>query len=118
MAAGCNDFVRKPFYAAEIFRKMTDYLGVQFELEASGRNDRDSTPAESVQPTLQAMQQQPLEWRQHFHQAAIQADSDWLRSLLAALPEEQVRLKQGLNRLIIQLDFETLMALTETVDRD
>ena len=118
IAAGCDDFVRKPFYAAEIFRKMTDYLGVQFELETSNTDNRDFLPEESAPLVLETIQQLPLGWRQTFHQAAIQADGDWLRSLLADLSADHEPLKQQLNRLITQLDFETLMTLTETASGD
>ncbi|MEM9121334.1 MAG: PAS domain S-box protein [Cyanobacteria bacterium P01_F01_bin.56] len=118
IAAGCDDFVRKPFYAAEIFRKMTDYLGVQFELQTSDTGDRDFPPEETASIVLETLQQLPLDWRQTFHQAAIQADSDWLRSLLTTLSADHEPLKQQLDRLITRLDFETLITLTETASGD
>ncbi|MEM7648714.1 MAG: response regulator, partial [Cyanobacteria bacterium P01_A01_bin.70] len=118
IAAGCDDFVRKPFYAAEIFRKMTDYLGVQFELQTTDTGDRDFSREETAPPVLETIQQLPLDWRQTFHQAAIQADGDWLRSLLADLSVDHEPLKQQLHRLITELDFETLMTLTETASGD
>lgn len=83
IAAGCNDFVRKPLYGAEICRKMTDNLRGQFELKLSGVSHHRATQADSVHSSLEAIQKLPQAWRRHFHQAAIQADRDWLRSLLA-----------------------------------
>ena len=43
LAAGCNDFVRKPFRESEIFGKMAEHLGVRFCYEA----DADQEPAAS-----------------------------------------------------------------------
>ncbi|MDB9527483.1 PAS domain S-box protein [Oscillatoria sp. CS-180] len=114
LAAGCDDFVHKPFYAAEIFRKMADHLGVQFEVTAPVQDHDSPAPVDSRLLAVDDLQDLPDDWKRTFHQGAIQADADWLRSLLAQLPENQDMLKQQLNRLITQLDFDTLINLTET----
>ncbi|HEY9888188.1 MAG TPA: PAS domain S-box protein, partial [Candidatus Obscuribacterales bacterium] len=114
LAAGCDDFVHKPFAAAAIFRKMAHHLGVQFELT-------ETCPPPAALPMVPppaAMAQLPVSWRQSFQQAAIQADGEWLRSLLAELPPEQDQLKQSLECLIVRLDFETLVNLTEIAPGD
>jgi hypothetical protein len=114
LAAGCDDFVHKPFYVTEIFRKMTEHLGVQFELSEVSPN-RHSLPSVAIHPpSVNELQPLSREWRRTFHQAAIQADADWLRSLLAQLPDAQQSLRPYLERLITQLDFDTLVNLMET----
>ena len=110
LTAGCDDFVHKPFYADEIFRKIADHLGVKFELQKTPT--RAAVPM--ALPSPEDLQMMPREWTTTFHQAAIQADADWLRSLLLQVPETQSRLKNYLESLITQLDFETLINLMET----
>ena len=110
LTAGCDDFVHKPFYADEIFRKIADHLGVKFELQKTPI--RAAVPM--ALPSPEDLQTMPREWTTTFHQAAIQADADWLRSLLLQVPETQSRLKNYLESLITQLDFETLINLMET----
>lgn len=113
LAAGCDDFIDKPFHTEEIFRTIADHLGVQYESSAlaTGLPLRDAG-VDAVSPN--ALQVMPDGWLQAFQQAAIQADADWLRSLVEQVPDNQVGLMQALNHLITQLDFETLIDLTET----
>jgi len=117
LAAGCDDFVCKPFYAAEIFRKMAHHLGVQFELMDTEPH-RPPPPQTVLPPSMEDVQQLPGAWRRNFHRAAIQADADWLRSLLADLPDAQRSLQPYLERLISQLDFDTLVNLMEAVPHE
>lgn len=107
--AGCDDFVRSPFHDAEILRKIADHLGAQYE---------QPTPAPAPLPPKvsllpDALQVMPDGWLQAFQQAAIQADADWLKALLSQIPPAQGILASQLDRLITQLDFETLTDLTE-----
>jgi hypothetical protein len=60
----------------------------------------------------------PENWMRSFHQAAVQADADWLRSLVAQIPLSKQALANYLNYLISRLDFETLINLTETSPGD
>lgn len=114
LAAGCDDFVHKPFYAAEIFRKMTVHLGVQFELADPVTAHSAAAKFDPEAPPIAALDTLPRSWLKAFQQAAIQADAEWLRSLLPQIPETQTALAHYLEHLITQLDFETLINLTET----
>jgi two-component system sensor histidine kinase/response regulator len=112
LAAGCDDFLAKPFSAEDIFRKMTDHLGVSFELTEPG-NEPSANTLEFSGPLQGILQQMPEDWLSSFHQAAIEADADWLRALIAQVPESQASIKPYLSSLVNQLDFETLISITE-----
>lgn len=117
LAAGCDDYVHKPFHAAEIFRKMADHLGVQYQrMSPHVTPSPPELPVEQLLPEV--LRRMPSNWSAELHQAAIQADADWLRSLVAHIPADQEILGRYLNHLITQLDFETLINLTETSPGD
>ena len=117
LAAGCDDFVPKPFRTAEIFHKMADYLGVQYELaETFTTTSSQESRIEPLSP--HALKAMPADWLQDLEQAAIQADADWLQVLVEKIPTDQETLATYLNHLIVQLDFETLIDLTETAPGD
>lgn len=114
LAVGCDDFVHKPFYAAEIFRKMSDHLGVEFELSAPVRSGSLISQGSIALPSIRDFETVPVEWQRAFYQGAIQADADWLKSLLSQLPEDQGNLRPYLEDRVAQLDFETLINLMES----
>jgi two-component system sensor histidine kinase/response regulator len=110
--ATAADFVHKPFSAEAIFQKMTEHLGVEFIAgQAAGNSSfRDTALSKLPQELVQQLREN---WINNFHQAAIQADAEWLRELLAELPERWARVKDYLTYLIDQLDFETLANLAK-----
>jgi CheY-like chemotaxis protein len=45
LAAGCDDFVRKPFRLNEIFEVMGKHLGLRYTYEDSGEEDAPAEPS-------------------------------------------------------------------------
>jgi PAS domain S-box-containing protein len=111
LAAGCDDFVSKPYAEAEIWEKIARHLDVQYLYEdfpavlevPTGGGD-----ASAVQ--LQAM---PVPWVQALHQAATTLDSDRVDELLAQIPAEREALKQQLKYLADSFHFDLLVAFLE-----
>ncbi|HEY9735021.1 MAG TPA: ATP-binding protein [Trichocoleus sp.] len=114
LAAGCDDFVRKPFYEQDIFEKMAEHLGVHYCYE-------DATPAAAVSGTsivdlhlppalLAAL---PPSWLPQLHQAAIEADAERLLLLLQSIPQAYVTLSQALHLRVKQFDYDSLIELAE-----
>ena len=66
LAAGCDDFIRKPCRAAEIFEKMADYLGVRYQY---------APPVVPIEPvtipshltTLLQLEKMPTSWQEQLH---------------------------------------------------
>ncbi|PSN16292.1 hybrid sensor histidine kinase/response regulator, partial [filamentous cyanobacterium CCP5] len=116
LAAGCDDFLYKPFKAADIFRKLSDHLGAAYVLAETTKPGAEGGSLAVQAPSPDSWQQMSADWRQAVHQAAIQVDADWLRSLVAQIPPGQAELKPYLTHLIEQFDFDTLIALTSSAD--
>lgn len=109
-AAGCDDFIHKPFQVSVIFEKMAEHLGVQYlyadELPSSVGGARGT-----LHPTdLQVM---PENWIANLGQAAIQADADWLRQLTREIPPTCDTLVNDLLALVDRFDFDTIVELVE-----
>lgn len=111
-AAGCDDYVRKPFKESEIYDLIQKHLSIEYIYE---------TPA-SVPPTepqeldhavltpdnLAAL---PMEWKQAMKQAIEHLDPDRMQTLIEQLREEHGMMAAVIQQRIDQFDYETIMAL-------
>ncbi|MBD0335998.1 MAG: response regulator, partial [Cyanobacteria bacterium Co-bin13] len=114
-AAGCDDFVHKPFRTSIIFEKMAEHLGVQYAY-VDEPPKAASCALSPVQPAdLQVM---PPTWIEQLSQAAIQADADWLKHLIGQISPAQANLANQLRALANQFDFDAVLELTEGVADD
>jgi PAS domain S-box-containing protein len=82
LAAGCDDFVRKPFRAAQIFDVLARHLDVRFVYDDSAGEAEKACPSEA--PDLAEM---PAEWLADLRQATIEGDVDWMATLIEAARE-------------------------------
>ncbi|NJO41001.1 MAG: response regulator [Cyanobacteria bacterium CRU_2_1] len=115
LAAGCNDFVRKPFRETVIFEKIADYLNVDYLHEEIKPFNLSTQAAINPQTNLAstAIQVMPIAWITALHQAAIQVDSDVLVQLIQEIPEVHRELTQSLTTMVEQFDYDKIIALTE-----
>ena len=115
LAAGCDDFVSKPFQEQVIFDKMSQYLGVDYiyaEKSASYDTLSLNTANESLDiPDLDCM---PAEWLDKFYHAAIAVDADLIMELIAQIPANHQHLAKALQELTSSYDFDRLVELCET----
>lgn len=110
LAAGFTDFVTKPFEATTIFQLLATHLGLQFQYA-----DEAEAIALTAQPALQPIDLKimPPEWISALYRAALNCSSQEVENLLQLIPANQNTLKQGLEQLLHNYEFETLMALSQ-----
>ncbi len=115
LAAGCDDFVRKPFQEAEIFAKMAEHLGVRYVYEELAPPDERAgdtqlqtalTPADLV--VL------PSDWVADLRQAAMQGEVEWLLELVDQIESEYTLLARVSTQLVHEFRFDKIVALTES----
>ncbi|MEO1094993.1 MAG: ATP-binding protein [Cyanobacteria bacterium J06638_28] len=112
LAAGCDDFVRKPFQQHVIFEKLADYLGVQY-LYYAAENRPSALPAtETSELTETSLSVMPHDWIQQMHTAAIQADTALLHQQIQAIPDEYADLSQQLIQRVEHYDYDSIIELT------
>lgn len=128
LAAGCDDFVRKPFQATELLSKISQYLGVQYlyeDIEPSGSAGIGYQPDESFvssttarstsrdRLTSTSLQIMPQAWLQQLHRAALQGSDLLIMELVQDIPQEQQALKMALINLAENFQFEQIMTLSQ-----
>ncbi|MGA1285453.1 MAG: response regulator, partial [Prochlorothrix sp.] len=115
IAAGCDDFLRKPITEDQLFRKLTQHLGVSYVYR-----DRPLTDAEAPSPTTklrhstESLAEQPRAWVAQLNLAARGADDDLIWKLLEQITPEQVELAESLAELVNDFRLDKIIKLTET----
>lgn len=107
LAAGCDDFVGKPFLEAIIFEKMAKYLGVRY-LYDSPLELKEPSPYILQAASLKVM---PKEWRDRLHQAALRTDEPQIFSLLQQIPAANAPLAQALTEAVHNFRIDTIIDL-------
>ena len=108
LAAGCDDFVGKPFQDQVIFDIMNKYLGVRYiykELDII-------TPPSVVTLTPATLANLPTDWKQAVNAAAERADAALILKLVAQIRDEQADLARSIVALVENFEFEQLISLT------
>jgi signal transduction histidine kinase/CheY-like chemotaxis protein len=117
LAAGCDDFVRKPFQQTVIVAKLIEHLGVEFVYAESPISPCPTLPPPPSQTRLAAdLTHLSSEWRDQVYRLATQANQSALRQLIADLPPEQSQMRQSLTEWIDNFQFDKIMTLTRSED--
>ncbi|MGI0487052.1 ATP-binding protein [Pantanalinema rosaneae CENA516] len=114
LAAGCDDYISKPFQAETLWQKMTEHLGMQLIYA----DDRPVSPADgqgTMQPPLTAadLTVMPPAWLAALYQASVRCQDEVVRQLLQQIPLEHAALAQELEKLTYNFKFEVIMGLTK-----
>lgn len=120
LAAGCNDFIRKPFQIEILLEKMAEYLGVCYlyadELvhpmphPLNSGISGDHVTAYTVTP--EALQVMPVEWIKLVQAATIALEAEELMQLIQQIPDAHTALAQFLRERIREFDFNQVFELT------
>ena len=105
--AGCDDFVRKPFRAEELFAKMAEHLGAVYRYDEEEVAER--APAEVSAEDLGNL---PAAWRQALAHAARLGDEEALLALIEEIAPEHADLALSLRELASNFGFEEIIRLT------
>ena len=123
---GFDDYVCKPFQINEIFEKMREHLGVEYQYadeSASPENleiDAEDSltaveawQAEKISTIQTRLKSQPSTWQRDFTKAVLGARERNIRALIDQLPDEQQDLADLLRRCVNQLKFDVLAQLVK-----
>ncbi|HBB33709.1 MAG TPA: PAS domain S-box protein [Cyanobacteria bacterium UBA8803] len=117
LAAGCDDFVRKPFREQTIFEKMAEYLGVEYvytqEQENTEKEDSSRQLGTEKQPNLCDLTIMPAEWRTELYQAALEVDADKITQLIEQISQTHRALAEVLTELVRNFGFDEILELLE-----
>ncbi|MEO1352971.1 MAG: response regulator [Cyanobacteria bacterium J06635_15] len=115
LAAGCDDFVRKPFQEHVIFDKLANCLGVRYQYApTTSAQEYDSTD-QQVSLTADALAVMPASWIQQLYEAAIQADATLLRQTIEQIPHQHPELIHGLTLKVSHYDYDSIIELADSL---
>ncbi len=105
LAAGCDDFVRKPFRGSEIFEAMARQMGLRYiYAEESARK-----PIVAIADMMTL----PEDVRRRLYNASLQAMDSDVEAIVSELEPDYPDHAATLLQLVRSYDFEKILALTE-----
>jgi two-component system sensor histidine kinase/response regulator len=116
LAAGCDDFVRKPFREQVIFEKMAEYLGVQYAYEQNTDSQgiqEQTSRGDRKNLTSDDLAVMPADWVTQLHQASLEVDADRILQLIEQIPATHLALAEGLTDLVRRFCFDEILELSE-----
>ncbi|WP_299403794.1 response regulator [Acaryochloris sp. IP29b_bin.148] len=114
LAAGCDDFIAKPFTEVTIFKRIAKLLDLEFTTESAlsiptqDHWDPSNLQEAQIQSDFSAM---PTAWQEHVQQSIRTLDEQSLRTLLKDVPAEHHAMVDAISRLLKDYRYDILMSL-------
>jgi CheY-like chemotaxis protein len=116
LAHGCDDFLRKPFRAEEVFDILAQHLGVRFVYEdLAPELATASRPGQVVQPSLVGI---PGEWLTELNRAASRLDSDMVLDLVERIRDRDQLLADHLIDLVNSFRFDLILEMARSRENE
>jgi len=122
LAAGCNDYISKPFREETLFLKMQEHLGLQY-LYSDGGSPTPKTADPVVSLAEQACDEikrieltdLPPDWLAKIEDATICGDDQTIAALISQLPSSAAKLATCLGEWNRHYQFERILQLLENL---
>lgn len=111
LAAGCNDYMSKPFREQVLFEKMAQYLGLEYRYGESVTPE--TTPSVSKTLTSADLKIMSPDWISQVHEAALDLNDDRICQLIAQIPPEHKFLIETMTYLVDNFQLEAIAILTQ-----
>lgn len=116
LAAGCNDYMSKPFREQTLFQKMAQYLGIEYRYAESVT--LEVSPSHSKSLTPEEVKVMPPEWIMQVHEAALDLNDHQILELIAEIPPKHQPLIEALTSLVDNFQLEAIAILTKIEGED
>ena len=121
LAAGCDDFMPKPFEANILFAKMEDFLGIRYVYEepvdttdTKLEKESEIRGVSSNQSLESQLRQMPREWVEKIYNAAQECCDDKIIQLIEEIPREFAPASQKLTNLAQNFLFDDIIELAKS----
>ncbi len=118
LAAGCDDFVGKPFHMNDIFDVMARHLGVQYIYE---ENQQPSTPPSEAllaNRGTDVLPKLPEALVMAAKEALVAIDTDKIRQVIEDISKLDDALGQTLSRLADDFQFQRILSMIDSAGRN
>jgi Amt family ammonium transporter len=109
LAAGCDDFIRKPYKDSEIFNALAVHIHVQFAYEGEKYALSDAT----TPLTVASLAKLPTDLREDLELALIRLDSDQVNKAIEAIRSYNRELADALEAVAEELQYGRILSLLE-----
>ncbi|MGL5032938.1 MAG: ATP-binding protein, partial [Microcystaceae cyanobacterium] len=109
LSAGCDDFLRKPFKENTIFEALTKHLGVKYIYEQN--QEPDDSPLKTAKLSTQNFEIMSQDWLRQLSEAALEANSEKVMTLIKEIPITETFLSQSMDKLVHKFEFEQIFDL-------
>jgi two-component system sensor histidine kinase/response regulator len=112
IAAGCDDFLAKPFRVGEMFAKLAEHLGVRYVYETHEKPVDESSAMDALAASgrLAAL---PAEWLAEMKAASIRGSPRTARGLVDRIRERDERVADLLDALVRDLALDEIVELID-----
>src|SRR6476661_1747046 len=121
LAAGCDDFLPKPFEANLLFAKMEDFLGIRYVYEepidtndTKLEKESEISGVSSNQSVASQLCRMPREWVEKIYTAAQECCDDKIIQLIEEMPRELAPASQNLTTLAHNFLFDDIIELAKS----
>ncbi|HEY9647441.1 MAG TPA: PAS domain S-box protein, partial [Chroococcidiopsis sp.] len=117
LAAGCNDYISKPFRQETLFFKLKEYLGLEYVYAESTPPSLSesfaSGPSHNLSPTMDPaiLSELSAEWLNALERAAICGNDRAIANLIVQLPPELSPIAEQLMNFARQFQFEHILTM-------
>jgi CheY-like chemotaxis protein len=109
-AAGCDDFIAKPFQEQTIWNTLAKHLHLEYVYEEVSPSTES---AQSFTLTPDRLKIMPSEWIQAVHESALSGDDERIKQLIAQIPPHHQALINTLSDWVHHFHFNALVELTD-----
>ncbi len=111
LAAGCDDFIRKPFHENEIFDALQRHLGLRFIYEATIPEPqvREHLLSDDLRTAIEVL---PAEWVAELRKSAVALDVERVLGLVEVIRPQDPHLADTLAEWVNDFEFDKLLDLT------
>jgi PAS domain S-box-containing protein len=110
LAAGCDDFIRKPFLTTDILEALHRHIGVEYVYDQPLASI-STTATSSDNLTLSALAVLPADLIADFRQAIIDLDVEMIQTYIEGIQKHDRSLADALAALAKNFQFEEILAL-------
>jgi CheY-like chemotaxis protein len=111
LAAGCNDFVRKPFREQEIFETMAKHLGLKYVYE--DRREEAGPVETKVKIHVDQLAALPVDLFSQLHDAVVELDEERILLLIEKIKTIDAHLAKALDTSVKRFELSSLLDLLE-----
>lgn len=111
LAAGCDDYMSKPFPEQLLFQKMAQYLGLEYRYTEPV--PPEPTPKVSKILTSEDLHIMSPDWITQVHEAALDLNDHQIFQLITEIPSEHQFLIETLTSLVENFQLEEIAILTQ-----